>query len=201
MRPYTVLVLATLLLSFNSLAQDNSEMEKFVFELNEAIKTDIKGVTVKGRPLNPSLYSQEWLKAISNSPQDYAVVATDAQGKAVELFGSSTPFEKKGGIISVPGYNLPKGGKYVTVGAAGWAKAASDIAAQSKAIPTVNSSIRKAITTISSATDYIAKELCSKRSRPTKLVLNLNAGFELVFNASTGSEVEWDLEIVCKRSQ
>ncbi|MEW8201042.1 MAG: hypothetical protein AB2697_19835 [Candidatus Thiodiazotropha endolucinida] len=199
MRVVIFITIAVFSISINSHAQETFEMNSFIEDLNNAIKADINGVTVKGVIEIPSISNQEWLKAVAGTPQDYAVVAVDERGKPIELFGSSTPFEKQAGNISVPGYRLPQGGSYVTVGAAGWAKAASEIAAQNRALPAINLSIRKAITTISSATDYIAKELCSKRSRPTKLVLNLNAGFELVFNASTGSEVEWDLEIVCNR--
>lgn len=198
MRQFIFFTLVVFSLSITSHAQETFEMKKFVTNLNNAIKTDIKGVTVKGIVINPNV-NQEWLKAITKTPQDYAVVAMDAEERPIEIFGASTPFVKYAGTISVPGYQLPQGGRYQIVGAAGWAKAAIDIATQSNIAPTVNTSIRKAITTISNATDFIALELCSKRSRPTKLVLNLNAGFELVFNASTGSEVEWDLEIVCKR--
>jgi hypothetical protein len=59
--------------------------------------------------------------------------------------------------------------------------------------------IGRAVETIADATDYIAERLCSRRSRPTKLVLHLTAGFNLVFSGETGSQVEWDLEIVCNR--
>ena len=76
--------------------------------------------------------NQEWLHAVAKAPQDYAVVAMDAKGNPIELFGSSTPFETKGNAIFVPGYELPQGGKYKTVGASGWAKAASQIAFQTQ---------------------------------------------------------------------
>lgn len=59
--------------------------------------------------------------------------------------------------------------------------------------------IRRAVDAIAGATDYIAESLCSRPSRPTKLVLHLTAGFDLVFSGETGSQVEWDLEIVCSR--
>ncbi|MEW8092542.1 MAG: hypothetical protein AB2777_17580 [Candidatus Thiodiazotropha endolucinida] len=144
-------------------------MNSFVEDLNNAIKADMKGVTVKGEIENPSISNQEWLKAVAGAPQDYAVVAVDAGGKPIEKFGASTPFENQAGNISVPGYRLPQGGSYMTVSAARWAKAASEIAAQNRVLPAINSIIRKAITTISSATDYIAKELCSKRFPPNKI--------------------------------
>jgi hypothetical protein len=199
MRKLIFFMLGVFSLSITGHAQEAFEMNKFVVDLNNAIKTEIKGVTVKGIVMNPNLASQEWLKAMAKTPQDYAVVAMDAEDRPFEIFGASTPLVRDAGTISVPGYQLPQGGRYQIVGAAGWAKAATAIATQRNIMQAINPSIRKAITTISSATDFIAQELCSKRSRPTKLVLNLNAGFELVFNASTGSEVEWDLEIVCKR--
>ncbi|TOC16501.1 hypothetical protein CGJ90_24065, partial [Vibrio parahaemolyticus] len=87
------------------------------------------------------------------------------------------------------------------VGSAGWTKAVSEIATNVQiAKKPSNNSIVKAVDVITDATDYIAEQLCAKRSRPTKLTLYLDAGFELVFSASSGSKIEWDLEVICDRS-
>ena len=199
MKLYKLITVTLFVVSVNCHAQDDIDMDKFISDLNKAIKNKNKGVTVKSVIPNDAVTNQAWVDAITKTPQDFAIVAVDANGKPVDIFGASTPFEKTNDSITVPGYTLPRGGSYKMVGAAGWAEAAYAIAETKSTAPTPSSSIAKAVGTITNATDYIAKELCPKRSRPTKLTLNLNAGFELVFNASTGSEVEWDLEIVCKR--
>ncbi|WP_027163667.1 hypothetical protein [Mesorhizobium sp. WSM1293] len=67
------------------------------------------------------------------------------------------------------------------------------------AFASVTSDVQKAVEAIGNTTDFIAASLCSKPSRPTKITLHLTAGFDLVFSGETGSEVEWDLEIVCPR--
>lgn len=72
------------------------------------------------------------------------------------------------------------------------------VATTSAVAPTED--IGRAVDTVVNATDYIAEQLCSKKSRPTKLTLHLTAGFNLVFSGETGSQVEWDLEIVCNRT-
>ena len=152
MKKFTYISFVIISLSFNSYAQDVFDKNKFVLDLNSAIKADIKGVTAKRISTYPSI-NQEWLHAVTNTPQDYAVIAMDAKGEPIELFGASTPFEIKDNAIFVPGYELPQGGTYKTVGASGWANAASSIAAKNK--PEIDSSIREAVTTISSATDYL----------------------------------------------
>lgn len=198
MKQFNLITIILFLFSGNSYAQENINMDKFISDLNRAIKYKNKGVTVKKAP-NAAISNQAWVEAITKTPQDFAIVAIDAKGNPVEMFGASTPYETTNGAISVPGYALPRGGSYKLVGAAGWAKTASEIAEKKSTAPIPSSSIKKAVGTIARATDYIAQELCTKRSRPTKLTLNINAGFELVFNTSTGSEVEWDLEVVCRR--
>ncbi len=196
-----VLVSALLLINITIIAnaQDGFDAEKFVKKLNTAIKANTEGVTVNRVAPAPDVTNQDWIAAVTGKPQDFAVVAMDANDKPIDIFGASAPYKKDNGSISIVGYELPAGGKFKTVGAAGWAEAAAKIAAEKQPVPPPSSSIGKAVSTIIAATDYIAQELCPKPSRPTKLVLNLSAGFELVFTAATGTEVEWDLEVVCKR--
>jgi len=201
MRKFSFFIIFYFILNSNSYSRDLFDKDQFVINLNNEIQKNRSGVTVRATNLNQINNGQIWIETIAKTPQDFAVVAMDSKGEPVDIFGSSTPFKEADGIFLVPGYTLPKGGSFKTVGAAGWNEAALQLVARNNTTSVPNESISKAVDTISSATDYIAKELCSKRSRPTKLVLNLNAGFELVFSASTGSEVEWDLEIVCKRIQ
>lgn len=63
----------------------------------------------------------------------------------------------------------------------------------------VSDDIRTAIDAMAAATQYIAQSLCSEPARPTRITLHLTAGFKLVFEAQTGSSVEWDLDTVCDR--
>ncbi|TOE67006.1 hypothetical protein CGJ44_11155, partial [Vibrio parahaemolyticus] len=138
---------------------------------------------------------------LTTKPQDFGIVVKDQDGKAIEVFGESTPFERQGQGIYIPGYDIPKNANYELVGSAGWTKAVSEIATNVQiAKKPSNNSIVKAVDVITDATDYIAEQLCAKRSRPTKLTLYLDAGFELVFSASSGSKIEWDLEVICDRS-
>lgn len=67
------------------------------------------------------------------------------------------------------------------------------------AASSVTDDIKKAVQAVADTTDYIAGNLCKKRSRPTRITLRLTAGFKLVFEGETGSEVEWDMETVCAR--
>lgn len=185
--------------SINAYAQDEFKPEQFIKELNKAIKSEHNGVSVKGFPLLIESTNRLWAETAIQRPQDFGIVVLDTNGEAIEVFGESTPFEQSGEDIVIPGYTIPDGAKYQLVGSSAWNGAVSQIAAKSAAKKPSNKSIIKAINVITDATDYIAQQLCAKKSRPTKLTLNLNAGFELVFNVSTGSEVEWDLEVICKR--
>ncbi|MEW8071667.1 MAG: hypothetical protein AB2826_14720, partial [Candidatus Thiodiazotropha sp.] len=159
MKIYKLFTIALFSLSVNCQADDNIEMDKFISDLNKAIKIKNKGITVKNVAPDAEIYNQAWVKAITKTPQDFAVVAVDAKGKPIDIFGASTPFEKMNGSYSVPGYILPQGGSYKMVGAAGWAKAASAIAETKSTAPIPSSSIAKAVGTITNATDYIAQEL------------------------------------------
>lgn len=175
------------------------DAEGFVKSLNESLKSkSLEGVRVTGAPNTLSVINEKWAEELSASPPQFGVVVYDANTKPVDVLGSNAPLVPDGNDINVLGYKLPPGGSFRTVGAAGWTKAVADIAAQEKkAVP--SEGIQKAVNTVADATDYIASSLCKLKSRPTKLVLNLTAGFELVFSAETGSEVEWDLELVCPR--
>ena len=76
---------------------------------------------------------------------------------------------------------------------------ATGIEVSPKFASAVSDDIQKAVGVVADTTDFIAEKLCKRPSRPTKITLNLTAGFNLVFSGETGSEVEWDLEAVCPR--
>lgn len=175
------------------------DTDAFVKSLNDSLKSkSLEGVHVTGAPNTISVINEKWAEELSASPPQFGVVVYDADTNPVDVLGSNAPLVPDGNDINILGYKLPPGGSFRTVGAAGWTKAVADIAAQEeKAVP--SEGIQKAVNTVADATDYIATNLCKLKSRPTKLVLNLTAGFELVFSAQTGSEVEWDLEVVCLR--
>jgi hypothetical protein len=141
---------------------------------------------------------EKWLSGVVQNAPDFGFVVDNAQGIPVEVLSGAAPFETIDGNISVTGYALPLGHSIRTVGPAGWVDAATTIADRER-VGAPSRDIGRAIDTISGAGDYIAQELCARNARPTELVLNLTASFELVFNLETGSQVTWDLEIVCDR--
>jgi hypothetical protein len=175
------------------------DADEFVKSVNETLKSkSLAGVHVTGAPNTLSVINEKWAEGLSSSPPQFGVVVYDANTEPVDVLGSNAPLVSDGNDINILGYKLPPGGSFRTVGSAGWTKAVADIAArEEKAVP--SEGIQKAVNTVADATDYIASSLCKLKSRPTKLVLNLTAGFELVFSVETGSEVEWDLELVCPR--
>lgn len=201
MRPKNLLPFLFMLISSNALAEDKFDSDLFVKKLNQAIKEKHLGVHVEGFPFPEDASLKYWNENLTTKPQDFGIVVKDQDGKAIEVFGESTPFERQGQGIYIPGYEIPKNANYELVGSAGWTKAVSEIATNVQiAKKPSNNSIVKAVDVITDATDYIAEQLCAKRSRPTKLTLYLDAGFELVFSASSGSKIEWDLEVICDRS-
>lgn len=176
------------------------EPEQFTRELNEYLESH-PGVTVTGEvgsALSWTLLDQGWVEGIARQSQSFGIVAMDSDKRVVDIFGAETPYTLTGGEISVPGYELPEGGEFRIVGSAGLVNAAEAIA-MAREVRAPSSDIQKAVDTIINATDYIADRLCAQSSRPTKLILHLTAGFNLVFSGETGSQVEWDLEIVCDR--
>lgn len=140
-------------------------------------------------------------------PPDFGIVATDASGKVIDVFGPLTPYvvSPDRSTIEIPSYELPPGGNFKLVGTAGFEEASKKAlmtAYATGATPAsggVSDDIKRAVEVINDATDYIATSMCARPSRPSKLILNLSAGFTLVFSAQTGSQVEWDLEVVCPR--
>ncbi|HHC6657276.1 TPA: hypothetical protein ACN326_001057 [Vibrio parahaemolyticus] len=201
MRPKNLLPFLFMLISSNALTEDKFDSDLFVKKLNQAIKEKHLGVHVEGFPFPEDTSLKYWNENLTTKPQDFGIVVKDQDGKAIEVFGESTPFERQGQGIYIPGYDIPKNANYELVGSAGWTKAVSEIATNVQiAKKPSNNSIVKAVDVITDATDYIAEQLCAKRSRPTKLTLYLDAGFELVFSASSGSKIEWDLEVICDRS-
>ena len=165
-------------------------------ELNAVI--DTPGVTVTTET-SEEAWDKVWAKAYESGGiapiPDFGIGVYDGQGQLIELFTGNTPYQIEGEEIFVPGYTLPPGGTFETMGREGVKEAFAKL----EPAEPPGGDIQKAVDTISRATDYIASELCSKPSRPTKLVLNLTAGFRLALTVETGSQVEWDLEIVCNR--
>jgi hypothetical protein len=219
---------------YDSAAADelnDSQKKQFEEKLNEVIAKDLKGIkiipkTAVGDQTNDdgltemvessSFYKSAWLAAqASNAPNSGVVVLNEA-GIPLDLISGDLVNVLANGTISVPGYALPPGGKFETVGAAGWIASAGKIA-QSKLFDEKlitgttasggggggfeelpDETIIKAMKAIVAANDYIIAQLCKRPTRPTKITLNLSAGFKLVFDVQTGSQVEWDLDIICK---
>lgn len=192
----------TCLFSSSVFAQEFNPVT-FEAEINSAL-ANTPGVTVQigeatdfARPIVDAL-RQQWVTGVAANAPEFGFVVEDPQGVPVEVLSGMAPFETINGNISVTGYQLPNDYSIRTVGPAGWTDAAIAIA-QRQRVEAPSGDIGRVVTTISSAGDYIAQELCARDARPTELVLNLTAGFELVFNLETGSQVTWDLEVVCKR--
>ena len=195
-----VLVLVSILDLDASAQQTEFDPENFILELNEHLESH-SGVTVSGKVLPDSsmtLLDQDWAEHIARNPQSFGILALDEDKHVVDIFGAETPYTLAGEEITVPGYDLPAGGEFRIVGSAGLVNAAAGLA-MAQEVQAPSNDIEKAVETIANATDYIANRLCGQRYRPTKLVLHLTAGFNLVFSGETGSQVEWDLEIVCER--
>lgn len=182
-------------------AQDAAfDGDAFAKEMNAAIKAkNIDGVTVKGDPkaaLPATDY--KWAKDLTSSPPEFGIVVLNKDKKPIDILGSAAPYVVKGSDIKIAGYDLPKGGSFKTIGAAEWTRTVSELAVADE-VPPPSKDIQKAVSVVADATDYIASKLCARKSHPTKITFHLTAGFDLVFSGETGSEVEWDLEEVCKR--
>ncbi|MGO4480409.1 MULTISPECIES: hypothetical protein [Rhizobium] len=198
------LLLAVLLLAAPVIGQAQEpafDGDAFAKEVNAEIKArKFEGVTVTGDPRQAApMADYKWAKELTASPPQFGIVVLDKDKKPIDVLGGSAPYVVTGSEIAIAGYDLPAGGSFKTVGAAGWTKAVSELATEEASPPSED--IQKAVGVVADATDYIAGQLCKRKSHPTKIVFHLTAGFELVFNAETGSEVEWDLEIVCSRME
>lgn len=176
---------------------------EFEAEINAAL-AEMPGITVEisedsdFENAMTDLLEDQWKEGLATNAPEFGFVVDNAQGLPVEVLSGAAPFETVNGNIAVMGYELPDGHSIRTVGPAGWVDAVTTIADR-KRVGAPSRDIGRAIDTISGAGDYIAQELCARDARPTELVLNLTASFELVFNLETGSQVTWDLEIVCDR--
>ncbi|MEM0976219.1 MAG: hypothetical protein AAGJ34_01660 [Pseudomonadota bacterium] len=147
--------------------------------------------------LSTSIYDAWAIEAAGNTPT-FAFIVEDIDGNPVEVFGSDVPFSQSSDGVVIPGMTLEPGETIRTVGSAGYIDAITEIKLQSLQRAPARD-IARALRTITDASDYIAAQLCPMRSRPSELVLNLSAGFELVFDVQTGSQVTWNLEEVCER--
>lgn len=188
----------------------NFDEEQFEEELNSAMNV-YPGVTIALPDRGASVvaaytWSEYWLSGVLEDVPEYGFVVHDKDGQAVDIFGGAVPYTLKEDQIAIVGYDLQPGYSVSTVGSAGYIGAINEIAqvqpVTSGSQDTAQApswSIRRAIEVIDAASEYIVQELCHVRARPTELVLNLTAGFELVFDVETGSQVTWDLEVVCNR--
>ena len=191
-----------------AIAQENQfTSQDFIDQLNKNLAERLPGVTMTApddqvidfakfaiayeQPIN----SLGWAAAATAQPQDFGIVAFDAERNVLDVFGSSTPSIPMGDSLAIPGYQLPAGGTFEVVGAAGYVEAVTQIAAA----PPVTESVKNVIDKVVGSADYIASSLCAVKGRPTKVVLSLDAGLNWVFNASTGSAFTWDLVEVCPR--
>lgn len=178
---------------------------EFVKSLNEQLEE--KGITVIG---DAAAFESDGVTGdgldeivrevpVMKEWPEYGIVAKARDGTIVDVFGAGVPYTVDADQIKIPGYQAPQGVELQTVGSWEYLAASDDLYAKFESASVPSKSIQKAVDKITAATDYVASTLCPKKSRPTKIVLNLSAGFELVFNAQTGSQVEWDLEVVCTR--
>lgn len=113
---------------------------------------------------------------------------------------------KQRGLVGVtvsPSVHFDAGSSTDTMGSAsaGWGDMSATTATGSDEPSTEPPSedIGEAVDTVVGASNFIAGRLCPNPYRPTKLILHLTAGFNLVFTGETGSQVEWDLEVICNR--
>lgn len=197
---WSACLLAVMATAGTAAAQDNGfDPDAFAKELNTAIKAKrVEGVTISGDPRATGFLRSDWAREMTNPPPQFGVVVLDKNKKPIDVLGGTAPVVVVGSGIEVPGYQLPSGGSFKTIGAAEWTRTVAEIANQAEP-PAPSEDIEKAVTVVADATDYIADKLCSRRSHPTKIVFHLTAGFDLVFTGETGSQVEWDLEVVCAR--
>lgn len=191
--------LGGLLLSLSTLKAQEFDPHSFEAELNDAIAA-IPGVSIT---LNDAPWTQlddvmSQYEKLVEQPPDFGFVVRSGDGQAIDLIGGSVPFSTSGDSVDITGLALPAGAFVETVGRAGWIAASSEIT-QRERVVAPSRDIGRVVDTVLDASDYLAQELCGRASRPTQIELNLTAGFELVFNASTGSVITWNMEVVCAR--
>lgn len=206
----------TLLLStaaiYQAAAQEPAyDPEAFIKGLNERLAQEqLQGVQVVPGEANvfldfgsgdSDLGMTNWAKALTAKTPQNGFVVFDQAKRPVDVLGPDLQYTVKAdNSVNIVGYDPPPGGEVKLVGPAEWNSSVQAIAAANDYKPSPPSNdIQRALTVVRDATDYVASMMCTLKSRPTKLTLNLTAGFELAFNIETGSEVEWDLEVVCKR--
>jgi hypothetical protein len=146
--------------------------------------------------MNKRASSTDWSShAVENAPE-FGFVVYDNGGLPVDVFGGTAPFRTMDNTVEITGYNLPEGYSVKTVGTAGYVEAVSMIA---QLVEAPSNDVENAVKTVKGASAYIVQELCSAVGRPTEITLNLTAGFKLAFSVETGSQFNWDLEVVCLR--
>lgn len=209
MRWIAGLILCSTAVAMPAAAQDAAPFDgsSFVEQLNEAISAGkLGGVQVKGQIAPELMFSKggfgdEWAKALYAKTPDFGFVVLDASKRPIDVLGAEVPYKVlTDNSVAIAGYRLPTGGEVKLVGPAEWSATIARLAAADVVKPP-SDDIMNALTAVRDATDYVAAMMCDLKSRPTKLTLSITAGFKLAFNVETGSEVEWDLEIVCARYQ
>jgi len=185
--------------NYRVLAQNEVlNQDTFITELNKALEDQFAGVTVEGISDSKELIEamnvagfgidSSWAAAAARNAQDFGIVAMDAGKNVIDVFGASTPFEKTAEGWVFPGYNLPPGGSFNTVGSAGYADAIGKLAKVKNQIE-VTSSLKKVVNKIVGAGGYIVDTLCSMHGRPSQIELHLDAGLNWVVKASTDTKV------------
>ena len=107
MRNFNIFVFLIFIFNTNCYSQDLFDKDQFVLDLNNEIQKKRGGITVKASNLNRINHSQIRIETIAKTLQDFAIVAMDAKGEPVDIFGATTPFKEAGEGVFVPGYTLP----------------------------------------------------------------------------------------------
>lgn len=171
-----------------------SDMPGVTFEVSEE-EADVDAIIEQFKSSPPDM-AMDWANfSVENAP-NFGFVVSNEKGMPVDVLSGDAPFKVVGDDVNIPGYNLPEGYDIKTVGTAGYVEAIGEM---KSAVEAPSNDIKKAVNTVRGASAYIQQELCSAIGRPTEISLNLTAGFTLAFNLETGSQITWDLEVVCLR--
>lgn len=149
--------------------------------------------------------TEDYYRLVVGEAPEWGVVIKDVRSDlVVDAFGQVNYVIEDNGSLVVPGFEPPAGTYLELVPAREWQMLAATLTTVEELDPTV-APLTGLPSIVEKATDYLAQEMCSTRSRPSSitLVLMVGASGNILFaEASTdaGSEVTWDLAgDVCPR--
>ena len=181
-----------LFISVEALAEDNTTNDQEMSKTAQILEN--MGITAVTEYGPHTVWSN-----VSKNPPKVGVIAKDQQGRLLDIFDlDGQEFEDKK-LIHVRGYQLPPGGTFERVGAAGWIKAVGDLRSSYYRSTEVGLTIKDAVTEVDRVSSTIRDLLCLNPGRPTEVVMTFDAGFNIVVAAGAGTQLTWDMEIVCKR--